>query len=542
MNKHSATQCGASQNNTWHAVLGRAAGRGVATLTALAMLTGCAAFYMSPNASVPATSSEAAGEGSYAMPASMAATPSDMEFADYGVRGFVDAGQDNLSTFSVDVDTGSYSVVRAYVQDGMIPPPEAVRTEEFVNAFDYHYPLPEAGETFHIELDAAPYPFFDDDHLLMRVGLQSYMVDASERPDANLTFVIDVSGSMDMDNRLGLAKRALYLLVDALRPSDSVAIVVYGDRAETVLKMTSVEEKAEILGAINRLQPQGATNAAEGIVEAYDVASNAYDGERINRVILLSDGVANVGPTGPDQILALVAEQAEQGIGLVTIGLGMGNYNDTLMEQLANDGDGFYSYVDTLEEAERVFVRDLTSTLLTVANDAKVQVEFNNDVVDEYRLSGYENRKVRDDDFRDDDVDAGEVGAGHSVTALYEVVLEEGDLPADAVIATVHLRWQEPATGEVIEVNKPITVGEIAPDFEDADPSLQLAGVVATYAEILRETEYAEDVWLGDVAEEVARIRPLLEENGATSQVGELENLMLLVTSMLPPSPQSLEE
>jgi len=527
------------------ASLGSAVARALASLTAIALIAGCAAPMMAPAA--PAASHESAQ--AYEMPASAGASsyampdmPTDMEFQDYGVRGFVDAGRDNLSTFSVDVDTGSYSVARAYIQDGMIPPPDAVRTEEFVNAFNYGYPLPEEGETFHIAIDAAPYPFFDDDHLILRVGLQSFQVDADERPDANLTFVIDVSGSMDMDNRLGLAKRALYLLVDALRPTDSVAIVVYGDRADTILPMTPVAEKGDILGAINRLQPQGSTNAAEGITRGYDVADDAFDAERINRVILLSDGVANVGPTGPDAILALVADQAEQGIGLVTVGLGMGNYNDTLMEQLANDGDGFYSYVDTLEEAERVFVRDLTSTLLTVARNAKIQVEFNDAVVDEYRLSGYENRKVRDDDFRDDDVDAGEVGAGHSVTALYEVDLEEGDHAAAEVIATVHLRWEEPDTGEVIEINQSITVGDITPDFNEAAPSLQLAASVATFAEILRETEYAEGVWLGDVADEVARIRPMLDESGSNSQVGELENLMLLVTSMLPPSPQSLED
>lgn len=522
--------------------------RAFSALGVTALVAGCAAPMMSPS---PAASSESAAGASsyYAMPNEQ---PADMFFEDYGVRGFVDASDDNLSTFSVDVDTGSYSVARSYIQDGMIPPPDAVRTEEFLNYFNYRYPLPEEGDAFHIEVDAAPSPFAEDENRMMRVGIQAFDVPADERPDARLTFVIDVSGSMDQENRLGLAKRALYLLVDALRPTDEVAIVIYGDTADEILRMTPVSEKAEILAAINRLQPQGSTNAAAGIELAYEVAAEAIergdeDSGMVNRVILLSDGVANVGPTGPDEILNLIRREAEQGIGMVTIGLGMGNYNDTLMEQLANDGDGFYAYVDTLEEAEKVFVRDLTSTLLTVAKNAKIQVEFNEDVVDTYRLAGYENRKVKDDDFRDDDVDAGEVGAGHSVTALYEVTFKEPGpegFDGDDVIATVHLRWEEPGTGEVIEIDQPFTVGELSETFEDADLNLQLAVSVAEFAEVLRQTEYAEDTWLGDVAEEVERINDeLAEANGEPDdEVRELENSIYLVVGMMPPAPESLED
>ncbi len=522
--------------------------RAFAALGVAALVSGCAAPMMSPAAPAASHESAAGASSSYAAPNE----PADMFFADYGVRGFVDASDDNLSTFSVDVDTGSYSVARSYIQDGMIPPPDAVRTEEFLNYFNYHYPLPEEGNTFHIEVDAAPSPFDEDEHRMMRVGIQAFDVPADQRPDARLTFVIDVSGSMDQENRLGLAKRALYLLVDALRPTDEVAIVIYGDRADQILRMTPVSEKADILAAINRLQPQGATNAAAGIELAYEVAADAIeradeDDGMVNRVILLSDGVANVGPTGPDQILDLIKREAEQGIGMVTIGLGMGNYNDTLMEQLADDGDGFYAYVDTLEEAEKVFVRDLTSTLLTIAKNAKIQVVFNDEVVDEYRLAGYENRKVKDDDFRDDDVDAGEVGAGHSVTALYEIVFKDAGpegFNADDVIATVHLRWEEPGTGEVIEIDQPFTVGELSETFEDADLNLQLAVSIAEFAEVLRQTEYAEETWLGDVAEEVERINDeLTEAHGEPDdEVRELENSIYLVVGMLPPSPESLED
>jgi Ca-activated chloride channel family protein len=463
-----------------------------------------------------------------------------MYFQEYGVRGFVDASQDNLSTFAVDVDTGSYTLARSYLQDGYLPPEDAVRTEEFVNYFDYAYPNPPRNQGFGIYVDGAPSPFVDRDHVMMRVGVQGYRVPADERPDAQLTFVIDVSGSMDLENRLGLAKRALYLLVNELRPSDAVAIVVYGNDARLVLPMTQAAESQTILRAINQLTPEGATNAAAGIELAYAVAAEQLNPATINRVVLLSDGVANVGETGPDAILRLIEEQAATGITLTTIGLGMGNYNDVLMEQLANNGDGFYAYVDTLEEAQRVFVDDLTSTLLTIANDAKIQVEFNSAVVEQYRLAGYENRKVKDEDFRDDEVDAGEVGAGHSVTALYEVELTD-DADSAAVMATVRLRWQEPATGEVIELAQAFTVGELASRFDDADPHFQLATVVAEYAEVLRRTEYGADTSLGELHAEIERVRSGLTE-GANDDVAELAQLIWLTESLMPITSASLEE
>ena len=472
-----------------------------------------------------------------------------MFFEDYGVRGFVAAAKDNLSTFAVDVDTGSYTVARSYVQDGYLPPPDAIRPEEFINYFHYGYPNPSQAETFGITVDGAPTPFTaDPDHRMVRVGIQGYAVPADERPDANLTFVIDVSGSMDQENRLGLAKRALYLLVDELRPTDQVAIVVYGTEAREVLGMTPAAEKQTILRAINRLNPEGSTNAAAGLELGYEIAAESFDPEAINRVVLLSDGVANVGVTESDQILRRIKHEAEAGITMTTIGMGMGNYNDTLMEQLADDGDGFYAYVDTLEQARRVFVDQLTSTLLTIAKDAKIQVEFNPEVVESYRLVGYENRKVKDEDFRNDEVDAGEIGAGHSVTALYEVALadsaaDEGADPA-AAVATVYLRWEEPATGEVIEASQAFTLGELAASFEEAAPRFQLANAVAEYAEVLRQTEYGEDTWLGDLQAEVERIGAAIEEQegAADADVEELAQLMWLAESMMPVNPASLEE
>jgi Ca-activated chloride channel family protein len=470
-----------------------------------------------------------------------------MFFQDYGVRGFVAAAKDNLSTFAVDVDTGSYTVARSYVQDGYLPPADAIRPEEFINYFHYGYPNPSREETFGITVDGAPSPFLAaPEHRMVRVGIQGYAVPAEERPDANLTFVIDVSGSMAQENRLGLAKRALYLLVDELRLTDQVAIAVYGTDAREILPMTPAAEKQTILRAINRLNPEGSTNAAAGLELGYEIAAGSFDPEAINRVVLLSDGFANVGVVESDQILRLIKHEADAGITMTTVGLGMGNYNDTLMEQLADDGDGFYAYVDTLEQARRVFVDQLTSTLLTIAKDAKIQVEFNPEVVESYRLVGYENRKVKDEDFRNDDVDAGEIGAGHSVTALYEVALAEGAADADpaANVATVRLRWEEPATGEVIETSQPFTVGELTASFADAAPRFQLANAVAEYAEVLRQTDYGKDTWLGDLQAEVERIGAAIEEQegAADPDVAELAQLMWLAESMMPVNPASLEE
>ena len=485
-----------------------------------------------PAGAAPAYES-AAAEDAYAAGAPLAPTrgpmPADMFFEDYGVRGFVTTNKDNLSTFAVDVDTGSYTVARSYVQDGWLPPTDAVRAEEFVNYFDYGYPNPARDETFHLTLDAAPSPFADrPSNRIMRVGVQGYSVPADERSDVALTFVIDVSGSMDMDNRLGLAKRALYLLVNELRPTDSVAIVVYGSNAHTVLQMTPVSEKQTILNAINRLQAEGSTNAAEGLWLAYRTATVNFNPKAVNRVVLLSDGVANVGVTGPGEILEIIKENAANGITLTTVGLGMENYNDTLMEQLADDGDGFYAYVDSMKEAERIFVDKLTSTLLTLGKDAKIQVEFNPEVVERYRLVGYENRDVADDDFRNDEIDAGEIGAGHSVTALYELEMIPGAENPDAVVATVRLRWEELETGEVIEQAKRLTLGEIEASFDVADPRFQLANAVAEYAELLKGSPFAWEGSLAELSEEVQQIDAAIAELDGEHD-GDVEELAQLI-------------
>ncbi|MEW6401528.1 MAG: von Willebrand factor type A domain-containing protein [Chloroflexota bacterium] len=436
--------------------------------------------------------------------------PYDMFFEDYGVNPSIDTEDDNLSTFALDVDTGSYTVMRNYLSEGNLPPPESVRVEEYVNFFEQGYPYPPEHQAFGIHVDGGPSPFTQTERYdMLRVGIQGYNVAEEDRKDAALTFVIDVSGSMDMDNRLGLVKRSLELLVEQLHRSDTVSIVVYGTEARVVLDPTRGSDKGEILSAIYSLHPEGATNAEAGLHLGYRMAMEAYMPGGINRVILCSDGVANVGETGPDAILEEIRHYVEEGVTLTTIGFGMDNYNDTLMEQLADNGDGFYAYVDDMDEARRLFIDEITGTLQTIAMDAKVQVEFNPEVVMRYRLVGYENRAVADDEFRDNTVDAGEIGAGHNVTALYEIKLYP---EAYGRIATVFMRWADPDTGQVVEISQDFDTGQLAYDFREADPYFQRAVVVAEYAEILKQSYWAEESSLEDVYDEARRISRHLDD------------------------------
>jgi Ca-activated chloride channel homolog len=426
--------------------------------------------------------------------------PTDMFFENYGTNPIIDTDDDHLSTFALDVDTGSYTIMRNYLNDGNLPPKNSVRVEEYINYFEQGYEQPSARQAFAIHLDGAPSPFTQTERYeMLRVGIQGYDVSNRERKDVSLTFVIDVSGSMDMDNRLGLVKRSLEMLVEQLGRRDSVSIIVYGSNARVVLDPTPASAKGEILSAIYNLRSEGSTNAEAGIKLGYKTAMRAYNPDGINRVILCSDGVANVGKVEANAILDEVHGYVEEGITMATFGFGMDNYNDTLMEQLADNGDGFYAYIDDTNEARRLFVDDLTSTLQTIAMDAKVQVDFNPEVVSRYRLVGYENRDVADEDFRDNSVDAGEIGAGHSVTALYEIKLYR---EAYGRVATVHMRWEDPDTHQVVEIEKDIYAGDFEKEFRDADPYFQRAVVVAEYAEILGDSYWAEDSDLGDVYDE----------------------------------------
>jgi Ca-activated chloride channel family protein len=431
------------------------------------------------------------------------ADPSDRRdenntFRDYGIRPFVDTARDPFSTFALDVDTASYSVAKQWLGEGRLPPAEAVRVEEFVNSFDYDYPAP--GNGLGVTADAGPSPF-GTDNIILRLGVQAEEVRNADRPDASLTFVVDTSGSMDRDNRIGLVKTALERLVTELDGDDTVAIVTYSDGATVLLEPTSVRDRDQILDAIDGLRTNGSTNLEAGLRRGYDLAGEAFVPGGINRVVLASDGVANVGLTDPDGLVGLIRDDADRGIQLVTVGVGMGNFNDVIMETLADDGDGFYAYVDDVTEAERLFSDDLVSTLLTVAIDAKIQVQFDEETVESYRLLGYENRAVLDDDFRNDDVDAGELGAGHQVTALYELVLRE-DVSAADRLGTVSMRWEDPEDRDVIETRLELTGSVVERRWSDTDEDFRLAVTVAALAEVLRGSPHADDIDLAEVAEE----------------------------------------
>ena len=450
------------------------------------------------------------------------AAPINVYGQDYGTNPFVKTIDDNLSTFALDVDTGSYTLARNWIRDGAIPYPELVRVEEFVNFFDQEYPAPSTG-TFAVYADGAPTPFTKSSlNQIVRIGIKAREVHEAIRPDAALTFVIDVSGSMREGDRIGIVKSALITLVDELRATDTVSIVAYNRNAWVVLSPTQAWNRDVIISAINELEPGGNTNAEAGLTLGYDLAEEAFVAGNINRVVLASDGVANVGNTDAGSILARIEEQASIGINLAAIGVGLGNYNDVLLEQLADQGDGFYAYVDSQAEAERLFVDGLTGSLLTVAEEAKVQVEFNENAVAWYRLIGFENRAIADNQFRNDQIDAGEIGAGHEVTALYEVQLTQSAASlGSAELATVFLRWREPGATRFSELPGVLPASVLSDRFEDANERFQVDVVVAAYAEVLRHSPWAEELNLTWVASEADRLARIVDDE----DVWEFANL-----------------
>lgn len=440
----------------------------------------------------------------------------DNEFTDVGDTEWVAALESPRSTFALDVDTGSYRVAHAMVAEGMAPEPDSIRVEEWVNAFAYADGAPEQ-DALGLRVETGAAPRAEDGTALVRVGISAQDVADQDRPPANITFVIDTSGSMDIRERLGLVKSSLALLAESLHEDDTIAIVTYGDDATPVLEPTKVADRDTIIGAIDDLASGGSTNMEAGLRMGYTQAREAHLEDGINVVVLASDGVANVGVTEGDALAEEIAGAGEEGIHLVTVGFGMGNYNDTLMESLANQGDGFYAYVDTFEEAEQLFVEDLTQTLTVVARDAKSQVEFDPELVESYRLIGYQNRALEDDEFRDDTVDAGELGAGHRVSALYELV------PTDAVtdgatVGEARLRWADPDSGETTEVNAPISWSQ-----DEASQTLRLAALVADSAELLRGNSI--------VSERGIRLEDLRAEAEALAEedVAGMEELLALL-------------
>ncbi len=444
-----------------------------------------------------------------------------MFFKNYGVNPFIDTEDDHLSTFATDVDTGSYTIVRGYLQDGHLPPEKAVRVEEFVNYFKYAYPAPQEA-VFEVYAEAAPWKFGTGrkNSYLLRLGLKAKRVSEENRKPAILTFVIDVSGSMKRENRLGLVKKCLRMLIERLRPEDRIGIAVYGSRGRKVMDYKGLDEKDEILAVIESLHASGSTFAEEGIRIGYGMAESAYKKRFINRVILCSDGVANVGQTGADDILEVIKKKAEKGITLSAIGFGMGNYNDVLLERLGDKGNGHYVYIDTIAEARRIFEDNLTGTLQVVARDVKVQVDFNPAVVRSYRLIGYENRDVPDDKFRDDKYDGGEVGAGHSVTALYELKLWPDK---KGTVATTYVRYKHADTSAVTEFKSPMAAGDFNESFGGSSSEFKLAATVAEFAEILRKSYWARGATLEKVLE---RAQQLSREFKGDADVIELVDLI----------------
>ncbi|HRD65221.1 MAG TPA: VWA domain-containing protein [Candidatus Competibacter sp.] len=412
-----------------------------------------------------------------------------------------------VSTFSIDVDTGSYANVRRFLNSGRLPPRDAVRVEELINYFDYDYPLPDGRQPpFRVSTELAPAPW-NPKTLLMAIGIKGYELPKTKLPPANLVFLIDVSGSMEAPDKLDLLKPALKLLARQLRPEDKVAIAVYAGAAGVVLEPTSGGQQAKIEAALARLSAGGSTNGGAGIQLAYNLAREGFVKDGVNRVIVATDGDFNVGTVNFEALKNLVESQRKSGIALTTLGFGTGNYNDRLMEQLADAGNGNYAYIDTLQEANKVLVEQMSATLLTIAKDVKIQIEFNPALVEEYRLIGYENRVLRREDFNNDAVDAGDIGAGHTVTALYEIALKGsgGSLteplrygqPATAdsaargdEIAFLRLRYKQP-NGDVSQLQEwPIRRDQVVKDWKETSERFRFAAAVAGFGQLLRGGRY----------------------------------------------------
>ncbi len=430
-------------------------------------------------------------------------------------NGFVFTSEDNLSTFGVDVDAGSYTFGRKKINEGIIPAASSVRVEEYINYFRQDYEVP-IDRPFSVSIEGAPSPFRSDSLHLMRIGLQGR--EASEQSTSwNLTFLIDISGSMR--SRMDLVKESLYILVDNMRTGDQVSICTYAGSVGTVLTPTSLQENdADAIKAIiSDLEAGGSTAMASGLQNAYDVnRSGSLDGG-VNRIIVCSDGDANVGATSHDAILELISDYVDQGITLSTLGFGSGNYNDYLMEQLADQGNGNYYYIDSIDEAERLFTEELSAVMEVIAKDVKIQVQFNEAAVQRYRLIGYENRDIADEDFENDSTDAGEIGAGHRVTALYELDLVEG---GSGALGIVHLRYKLPDGDMDIPLDVPINGGEWVSEFAQAPDRFRFTAGVAEYAEILRESPYV-STGLSDVEELI-----LSSLNGSDDRDAELLELV----------------
>lgn len=413
--------------------------------------------------------------------------------------------EEPVSTFSIDVDTAAYSNVRRMLNEGRLPPADAVRIEELINYFRYDYPLPQnRAQPFSTNVTVAPSPWAEG-RQLVHIGLQGYNIVPQERPPLNLVLLLDVSGSMNAPNRLPLLQQSFRMLIDQLNERDRVAIVVYAGAAGTVLEPTPGNQRARILGALDSLSAGGSTAGGEGLRQAYALAEQNFSPNSVNRVIIGTDGDFNVGINDPQQLQDFVSRKRETGIYLSVFGFGGGNYNDALMQRLAQNGNGVATYIDTLNEARRVLRDEMASNMFTIANDVKIQVEFNPARVAEYRLIGYETRMLRREDFNNDQVDAGEIGAGHSVTAIYEIVPVGGRTFNDPLryqqpaprpdagigeLAFLRIRYKLPGEDTSRLIERPITQADVVPNISRANESARWATAVAGYGQLLRGDPY----------------------------------------------------
>lgn len=444
--------------------------------------------------------------------------------------------EEPVSTFSIDVDTGSYTNVRRILNSNHLPNPDAVRVEEFINYFDYNYKAPRNTKdpiAVSTELSHTPW---NSKSMLLKVGLKAYEVDADSRPATNLVFLMDVSGSMNSANKLPLLKQSFGMLTEHLNENDTVSIVVYAGASGVVLEPTSGDNKHRILESLNRLRAGGSTNGAAGIHLAYQLAEEAFIEGGINRIILATDGDFNVGTSNVDALKRLVEDKRKSGISLTTLGFGTGNYNDKLMEQIADVGNGNNAYIDSVQEAEKVLVTEMSSTLMTVAKDVKIQIEFNPAQVSEYRLIGYENRALKREDFNNDTVDAGEIGAGHTVTALYEI-FPASDATANIdplrydkkiirslknqEMAHVKLRFKYPDVNKSTKRDFVVRTRDVR-EFSAMSQDFKFAVAVSAFGQKLKRSKYLGDYSFTDISQ-------LAAENSGMDKHGYRKEFIKLV-------------
>ena len=521
--------------------------------TGLALLIGCESHRYStqrenvaykPSAGVADVKTKVAAMPGYEMKREVRGGMNAERYGQYEENSYFTVREEALSTFSVDVDSASYTNIRKKIQNGYLPHKDAVRIEEMINYFDYKYPQPEKGEPFSVSTEYADCPWAPGNKLV-KIGLQGKEIKVNKRPASNLVFLIDVSGSMSASDKLPLLKEGFQKMVSQLNEKDRVGIVVYASNAGVVLEPTVCDERGKdlIIGALGRLNAGGSTNGAGGINEAYKLVQKNFIPGGTNRVILATDGDFNVGVSHDEGLIGLVKEKAKEKAYLTVLGFGHGNLNDRMMEEISNQGNGNYYYIDSAKESTKVLCQKISSTLVTIAKDVKIQVDFNPANVHSYRLIGYDNRLLNKEDFNDDKKDAGDIGAGHSVTALYEIVpvgspnakvkVDESKYTSNSVekpvkannkfsdeLLTVRLRYKSPEGGPSSLVKFPVKNKSVK--FENASKDFIFSTSVAAFGMVLKNSEYAGDTTLED-------IEGWINRSGAADGIEEREELYALI-------------